>query len=322
MLDIQEYITQTVKFESNDTLSKIAEDLGLPTTDIKKVDVKEIDFNNSAVEHPSVDRIFISHSSIDKPIVEKVIDILEAIGVPSNKIFCSSFEGYGVKLGSDFLSTIRDELNDDVLVLFILSENFYTSIICLCEMGATWVKTNHHIPILVPPFEYGDIEGVIPTTHGMKINEKEKLNSLKDRVEELFNIDSIVSNVWERRRNKLLKEIKIILDSNEKKLEIDSVSSDHEIRKVQKFSNRENVKDIIKENSNKEWPDDFDMQLNYIQRQYAAIEKLKKHNPIDISIEDFNTIRAKAQEEWPDDFEMQISQEQKQIESLRRLRDI
>ena len=49
------------------------------------------------------EKIFISHSSADIDIVEKVIDILEAIGVPSDKIFCSSFEGYGIRLGSDFL---------------------------------------------------------------------------------------------------------------------------------------------------------------------------------------------------------------------------
>lgn len=132
--------------------------------------------NDTSMANP---KIFISHSSLDSKIVEKVIDTLEAIGVPSDKIFCSSFEGYGVKLGSDFLDVIKNELDNEVLVLFILSNNFYSSVVSLCEMGATWVKTNQHIPILIPPFNYGDIKGVIPTTHGMKINEKK--NSIRLR---------------------------------------------------------------------------------------------------------------------------------------------
>lgn len=126
-----------------------------------------------------MDKIFISHSSLDSKYVEKIIDLLEIIGIPSEKIFCSSFEGYGVELGKNFLEHLKSELNNDVLVIFILSKNFYSSVVCLCEMGATWVKTNDHIPILIPPFNYDDMKGVIPTTHGMKIDDKERYNSLK-----------------------------------------------------------------------------------------------------------------------------------------------
>ncbi len=50
--------------------------------------------------------IFISHSKKDIEYVDVLIDILEAIGVPSGKIFCTSFEGYGIPLGNDFLQTI------------------------------------------------------------------------------------------------------------------------------------------------------------------------------------------------------------------------
>lgn len=311
------YVIKLLKLEPIDTIIQIAKDLEIPLPEnIGLV------FKSESVMLKKLNRIFISHSSLDKKIVEKLIDILEAMGVPSSTIFCSSFEGYGIKLGSDFLDKIKEELDGNVLVLFLLSDNFYSSVVSLCEMGATWVKTNHHIPILIPPFEYNDIKGVIPTTHGMKINEKEKLNSLKERIEELFDLNSNTQSIWERKRDKILKEIKEILDSKGQQNEMVSVESNSESKRIPVIADSEITKQKIKEKSKVVWPDDFEMQLDYIQRQNMAIAKLENHNPIDIDIDDFNLIRKKAQQNWVDDFEMQLDQEQRQVESLRRLKKI
>ena len=155
-----------------------------------------------------VNKIFISHSKKDKDFVEEIIELLETIGLKSNQIFCSSFEGYGIELGQDFLQKIKQELDSQVLVLFILSENFYNSPICLCEMGATWIKTNQHIPILIPPFEFNDIKGVIPHTQGFKINDKSKINLFKQNIENNFTIKSNNDfTLWERKRDNILKRI-------------------------------------------------------------------------------------------------------------------
>lgn len=123
------YVIDLLKSESNDTIVRIAKDL--------QIEVPDYVNETKSSKEDTLDKIFISHSSLDSQYVEKIIDILEAIGVPSEKIFCSSFEGYGVKLGSDFLEVIKEELNSNVLVLFVLSSNFYSSVVSLCEMGAT-----------------------------------------------------------------------------------------------------------------------------------------------------------------------------------------
>lgn len=162
-------------------------------------------------EFKEMREIFISHSSKDREYVEQIINIFESIGVPSNKIFCSSFEGYGVALGDDFLLTIKEKLDANVLVIFILSQNFYSSPVCLCEMGATWIKTNSHIPILIPPSDFKDVKGVIPTTNGMKINEKLKYNSLKEIIEKFFQLHPINNSIWERKRDYSLKELEKLL---------------------------------------------------------------------------------------------------------------
>lgn len=264
-----------------------------------------------------MNKIFISHSNLDSKYVERIIDLLETIGLPSEKIFCSSFEGYGVKLGTDFLSYLKNELNNEILVIFVLSTNFYNSTICLCEMGATWIKTNMHIPILIPPFEYSDVKGVIPTIHGMKIDEKERYNSLKDIIEKEFGILPINQSIWERKRDNHLKQIKEIIESSHF---LSNPLSDQNININDDYYISSN--EIIKRQSKIEWPNDYEMQLHYINKQKAAVQNLKEHNPLDIDKNEFKTIRKNARIEWKDDYEMQLDFEQRQVESLRRIKEL
>lgn len=93
--------------------------------------------NTEGTKTEILSKVFISHSSKDSIVVEEIIDLLEAMGLNSAQIFCSSFEGYGIDLGENFLDVIKEVLSSDCMVLFIISENFYNSPVCLCEMGAT-----------------------------------------------------------------------------------------------------------------------------------------------------------------------------------------
>ena len=174
-------------------------------------------------EDSQIKKVFISHANKDAKFVEELKNILEDFGLKSENIFCTSFEGYGIKFGEDFLERIKKEINKSTLVIFVLSENFYKSPVCLCEMGAAWIKSNIHIPVLIPPFDFKDIGGVIPLTQGFKINEKAKLNSFKGRIEELFNIkNGIDVNTWERKRDRAVERINKLIELNNSKGEIDN----------------------------------------------------------------------------------------------------
>lgn len=80
------------------------------------------------------------------------------------------------------------------------------------------------------------------------------------------------------------------------------------------------AREKIRKKAKDEWPDDFEMQLNEIEKQENAIKKLLEQIPVDIPKNEFSRIRDKAKREWPDDYEMRVQEEEKQIESYRKLR--
>lgn len=157
-------------------------------------------------------RVFISHATTDAAVVDELLDILGVLGLGSEHIFCSSVAGYGIPLGENFYERLKSELTADVLVLFVLSPNFFQSPVCLCEMGAAWVLTKDHVPVLVPPFDFADMRGVIPATQGLKLTDKLKITELGRKVARHCGLpDPTHHTDWERRRDKSLHRIEQLL---------------------------------------------------------------------------------------------------------------
>ena len=153
-------------------------------------------------------RIFISHSHKDVFYARKVIDILEKIGVGPDRIFCSSVVGYGVPLGEDFLNEIKKWLNEDVVVIFLLSQAYYGSPISLCEMGACWITGRKVFPILIPPMTFEEVGGVFNRHMGFYINDGIRWSQLKEQIEDLFSTGVKIQGArWEQFRSGVLQSL-------------------------------------------------------------------------------------------------------------------
>ncbi|WP_461256141.1 toll/interleukin-1 receptor domain-containing protein, partial [Treponema sp. R80B11-R83G3] len=98
---------------------------------------------------PSSKEIFISHSSKNKSIADKLVDLIETgIGVSSDNIFCSSLEGMGIPSGKNFINFIKEQITEPKIVILLLTQSYYKSIFCLCELGASWALSHNIIPII------------------------------------------------------------------------------------------------------------------------------------------------------------------------------
>lgn len=170
------------------------------------------------VNNPNKKRkaIFISHSSKDVRYVAVIVDLLEKIGLRETQIFCSSFPEYGIPLGENIFDYLKSQFNSlDLTVLFILSDNYYKSEICLNEMGAAWVLKQKAFPIILPEFSIGNMKGVISGSKALLLGSDERclkseLNNLKNYIEDSFSLGNLPPDYWENISQEFCTKIKEI----------------------------------------------------------------------------------------------------------------
>lgn len=161
-------------------------------------------------------KIFISHCEKDIAVVESFVDLLSHLGLTSDTLFCSSIPGYNIKQGSgDIYEYLRNEFNNNLFVIFMLSENYYNSTACLNEMGATWILKQKYQSILLPGFNFSQIEGAInPRDISFKLDDKKYRNAalgeLKDNIVRFLDLQDIDTSKWDYQRERFFSQIDTI----------------------------------------------------------------------------------------------------------------
>lgn len=168
-------------------------------------------------------KIFISHASKDGHYVGLLVSFLEDIGIQREDLFCSSVMPYGVPEGEDIYEYLKIQFHEyNLYVIFLLSENYYSSIACLNEMGAAWVLSCFQTAFLLPSFEFKEIKGAInPNRIGIKFqydydeNEmyyiKGRISEFRKKIEGVLGIKREIPQ-WEKRRDEFIKNMSLIED--------------------------------------------------------------------------------------------------------------
>ncbi len=173
----------------------------------------------------SFEKIFISHREKDKSQVDAFINLLHAIGVPRPRqtqdqkvIFCSSHPAFYIENGKRNLEEIKREIQSDAHTFFILwyTDNYFASQACLNEAGAIWARDKKYQEILSPEFDSSKIGGLLdkqPTW--FRSTDKYRLNTFKEQLERMFDLDPLQANAWETARDEFIDQI-CILTSEDK----------------------------------------------------------------------------------------------------------
>ncbi|MCU7757202.1 toll/interleukin-1 receptor domain-containing protein [Bacillus cereus] len=162
---------------------------------LKKIEMEELKMQKNKI----LNRIFISHYSKDANYVKRIINALEKMGIKSKQIRCSSYEGYGVPADGDIFDWIKENLkSEDTFVLFVMSEEYFTRPVCLCEMGACIINSKKYIPILIPPLTFENMKkGMIPgSKKAYMINDIKGLTGIKETLEQNFGLEPIPTTIW------------------------------------------------------------------------------------------------------------------------------
>ncbi|MBO5592137.1 MAG: toll/interleukin-1 receptor domain-containing protein [Prevotella sp.] len=144
--------------------------------------------SNSNTKRP---KIFISHSSKDKELISSFIENILILGLGLNKddIAFTSHEIYGVKPGDKINQYIKDNIASAEVVLFMISNNYKESEVCLNEMGATWALDKSFISVLLPYAGFEKLGWLTLYEKGIQIYEKDDVVSLCQKISEFLHID-------------------------------------------------------------------------------------------------------------------------------------
>ena len=170
------------------------------------------------------EKIFISHCEKDKKYTEAMMELLHAIGIPrltinqkESMIFCSSDpEGY-ILNGEKNLDKIKSYFTIDENVFFILfySDTYFESQACLNEQGAVWVMNKRYQEILTPSFSPDKIKGLLDKQSvWFRCDDKYRLNSFKEQLEEMFCLEALTTNAWELARDRFIEQVRDIKKSS------------------------------------------------------------------------------------------------------------
>lgn len=155
-------------------------------------------------------KLFLSHSSQDIKIVEAFVDFMYKIGLTEKDIVCTSVATTKIPVTMDIFEYLNTLLSEEhIYVIFFLSDNYYSSPVCLNEMGAAWIKRSGSLNLLLPGFNFDDIRGVVNKNQvAIKLGAcdgmtKASFNDYKAILENIFNLN-IPYTRWELARDEFL----------------------------------------------------------------------------------------------------------------------
>jgi len=152
----------------------------------------ETKLENSKASKSSIMKIFISHSSKNVNYGNALVELLTGIGIKSEQIVFTSNTAYGIPIGQNIFNWLRNRINEKPHVIYLLSQEYYSSIACLIEMGAAWVVENEHTMIFTPNFKLDSYEfqngAIDPREIGFYIDNEERLTAFIEILKNSFPI--------------------------------------------------------------------------------------------------------------------------------------
>ena len=138
--------------------------------------------------------IFISHTSVDKKYGDALCHFIMGLGIKKEQIVYTSQPLTKIPLGRNIYEYLRDRINNQTFMIYLLSNNYFRSSACLNEMGAAWLAQTDFINVYTPDFDFGNnsyLNCVVDKNRmGIKLQDIDNLRismiELKDRLNDLF----------------------------------------------------------------------------------------------------------------------------------------
>lgn len=155
---------------------------------------------------PYYHKVFLSHSSKDKSLINEFVDrvLIRSCCLDLSDIIYTSRETTGVEPGEDIPSFIKENLKTSSLVLFLISDNYKSSEVCLNEMGAAWALEKKTMPILLPATTFKSLGWLTSLSEALKIDDSEGL----DKIYSILKRKKTNTSDWNRQKESFMNYCK------------------------------------------------------------------------------------------------------------------
>lgn len=178
-------------------------------------------------------RVFISHASKDRLFGDAIVRLLSGIGLAKNQIIYTSDSDYGIPPGHDIFDYLKDQISDGTYMIYLLSGNYYNSIVCLNEMGAAWVRQADEQMLLLPGFDTNDPRfqsGVSnPNKMAVRVDDAIQVWKIVEDIVMQFHLNPLNVNIQDIYKN-YLQEVEILKQTPAIQFAIDLAETERALR--------------------------------------------------------------------------------------------
>lgn len=100
--------------------------------------------------------IFLSHKSSDKKYGDALRDYIIGLGVQDCQLIYTSHPLHKIPLDTNIYDYLRGNINSEIFMIILWSDDYLESPACLNEMGAVWVTQSDYTNVYVPNFSFGN----------------------------------------------------------------------------------------------------------------------------------------------------------------------
>lgn len=113
-------------------------------------------------------KIFLSHNSYDKKYGDAIRNILMSLGLKKEQLIYTSHPLHKIPTGNNIFDYLKHNIQKDILVIFLWSNEYLKSAACLNEMGAAWIIESDYINMYTPDFDFNN-----PQYHNCAVDTRE-----------------------------------------------------------------------------------------------------------------------------------------------------
>lgn len=182
--------------EEHDRNKKLLEEI---REELENYDFSEINKKSEEKNNVKVPKIFLSHRSSDKKYGDALEKLIIGLGVKNNQLIYTSHPLHKIPLNENIYDYLRKNINQDVFVIILWSNEYLESPACLNEMGAAWVTQSDYTNIYTPDFAFGN-----PKYHECAVDTR--------KMGAVLNADANCKASMIELRDKILKTFELTID--------------------------------------------------------------------------------------------------------------